>query len=149
MHFDKDGESYPVRLRFSPKIVICIVILVAAFTALVGLSFRSSMVYYLTVGEFIDHPPSDLDAHFRVNGHVVPGSIVKPSGRLGASFLMTDGTRTLPVVFGKELPDTFVDNAEVVVEGRMRGESFEAHTLLAKCPSKYESQAKAKVVSSP
>ena len=138
-----------MRLRFSPKIAICIVILLAAFSALVGLSFRSSMVYYLTVGEFIDHPPSDLESHFRVNGKVVPGSIVRTSGRLGASFVMTDGTRTLPVVFGKELPDTFVDDAEVVVEGRMRGASFEAHTLLAKCPSKYESQRKAKMASSP
>ena len=137
-----------MRLPFSPKIFICLVILLAAFSALVGLSFRSSMVYYLTVGEFLDHPPSDLDSHFRVNGTVVPGSIVKSSGRLGASFVMTDGSRTLPVVFGKELPDTFVDKAEVVVEGRMRGTMFEAHTLLAKCPSKYESQSKAKLAAS-
>ena len=37
------------------------------------------------------------------------------------------------------VPDTFVDNADVVVEGRLAGDgTFEAHTLLAKCPSKYE-----------
>ena len=126
--------------RFSPKIVISIVIVIVAFSVLVGLSFRGSMVYYLTVSEFINHPPSDADDHFRVNGKVVSGSIQKQSGVLGARFEMTDGNGTLPVVFRKELPDTFVDQAEVVVEGRMKDGIFEATTLLAKCPSKYESQ---------
>ena len=38
------------------------------------------------------------------------------------------------------IPDTFVDEADVVVEGARRPDGvFEATTLLAKCPSKYES----------
>jgi cytochrome c-type biogenesis protein CcmE len=135
--------------RFSPKIVISIVILLAAFSVLVALSFQGSMVYYLTVSEFLAHPPSGLDAHFRVNGRVVPGSIVRRPGVLGATFVMTDGKAQLPVVFRKELPDTFVDEAEVVVEGREKEGTFEAHTLLAKCPSKYESQKKAAYSASP
>jgi cytochrome c-type biogenesis protein CcmE len=124
------------------KIALSITILVLAFSTLVGLSLRGSMVYYLTVSEFIAHPPSGLEGHFRVNGRVARGSIVKEPGTLGARFLVTDGKKTLPVVFRKELPDTFVDNAEVVVEGRMDGETFEARTLFAKCPSKYESEQK-------
>jgi cytochrome c-type biogenesis protein CcmE len=135
--------------RISPKIAISIAILLAAFTILVGLSFRGSMVYYLTVSEFLAHPPSGLDDHFRVNGRVVPGSISKQSGVLGAGFQMTDGQSALHVVFRKELPDTFVDDAEVVVEGSMKEGVFQAHTLLAKCPSKYESQKKASYSSSP
>ncbi len=39
------------------------------------------------------------------------------------------------------VPDTFMENSEVVVEGSIRSEVFEAHTLLAKCPSKYEALA--------
>ena len=136
-------------LHVSPKIAISLVILMAAFSILVALSFRGTMVYYLTVSEFLSHPPSDLDGHFRVNGRVVPGSITRQTGVLGASFQMTDGNEKLPVVFRKELPDTFVDEAEVVVEGNMREGSFEAHTLLAKCPSKYESQKKANYSPSP
>src|SRR5215467_3927094 len=129
--------------RISPKIAISLGVLLTAFSVLVGLSFRGSMVYYLTVSEFLSHPPSGLDDHFRVNGRVVPGSITRQSGVLGAGFRMTDGKSVLPVVFRKELPDTFVDEAEVVVEGQMKEGVFEAHTLLAKCPSKYESQKKA------
>jgi len=128
--------------RINPKIAICILILVVAFSVLFALSFRGSMVYYLTVSEYLSHPPSDLDGHFRVNGRVTAGSIIKESGVLGARFVVTDGKRTLPVVFRKELPDTLVDNAEVVVEGKMRSDTFEAHTLFAKCPSKYESEQK-------
>ncbi len=128
--------------RINPKIALCIGILVVAFSVLFGLSFRGTMVYYLTVSEFLAHPPSDMDGHFRVDGKVAAGSIQKEPGVLGARFTVTDGRKTLPVVFRKELPDTFVDNAEVVVEGRMRDGTFEATTLFAKCPSKYESAQK-------
>ena len=45
----------------------------------------------------------------------------------------------LPVDFTGIIPDTFVDDADVVVEGKRRDDGvFEATTLLAKCPSKYE-----------
>ena len=125
--------------RISPKIAISVIVLVAAFSILVLLSVRGSMVYYLTVSEFVAQPPSRSEGHFRVNGTVTPGSIVKESGVVGAHFKMTDGTTTLPVLYRKELPDTFVDSAEVVVEGEIVNGVFEAQTLFAKCPSKYES----------
>ena len=130
-------------LGIDRRIAICITVLVIAFSILVGLSVRGSMVYYLTVSEFKANPPGGLEEHFRVNGRVAAGSIVKEPGILGARFLVTDGKEPLPGVFRKELPDTFVDNAEVVVEGRMEGGAFEARTLFAKCPSKYESAQKA------
>ena len=51
-----------------------------------------------------------------------------------------DGGATLPVDFAGIIPDTFVDDADVVVEGNRRADGiFAATTLLAKCPSKYES----------
>lgn len=127
-------------LRLSPKIAVSVAILITAFSVLVALSFRGSMVYYLTVTEFLHDPPTDLDEHFRVNGKVVEGSIQKEAGILGARFEMTDGDQSMAVIFRKELPDTFVDHAEVVVEGKMKDGVFQAQTLLAKCPSKYESQ---------
>jgi cytochrome c-type biogenesis protein CcmE len=138
----RERRLHPMLSRINPKIALCVLILLVAFSVLFALSFRGSMVYYLTVSEFLTHPPSDLDGHFRVNGKVATGSIVKEQGVLGARFLVTDGKKTLPVIFRKELPDTFVDNAEVVVEGKMKDGTFEAHTLFAKCPSKYESEQK-------
>jgi cytochrome c-type biogenesis protein CcmE len=58
-------------------------------------------------------------------------------------FVMTEGGATLPVRYTGIVPDTFKDEAEVVVEGVLNPDkaSFQAHTLLAKCPSKYEGLA--------
>ena len=38
------------------------------------------------------------------------------------------------------VPDTFKDNSEVVIKGRLEGELFlvEPNGVMAKCPSKYE-----------
>ena len=60
------------------------------------------------------------------------------------AFVMTDGGRELPVRYHGIIPDTFVDDADVVVEGALGADgTFAAHTLLAKCPSKYEAAEKA------
>ena len=127
--------------RISPRILVAVAALVIGFAILFGVGLKGSMVYYLTVGEFLDRQGrEDLGDNFRVNGNVVAGSIIRPPGRLGADFRVTDGRRELGVHFGKETPDTFVDGSEVVVEGTLDPDGvFQAHTLLAKCPSKYES----------
>lgn len=129
--------------RLSPKILIAVVALVIGFAILFGVGLKGSMVYYLTVGEFLDRQGhEDLGENFRVNGNVVSGTIERTPSEIGARFMMTDGARQLPVVYGKETPDTFVDGSEVVVEGRLGPDGrFVASTLLAKCPSKYESTA--------
>ena len=128
--------------RISRKIVITVGLLVAGFAILFGVGLRGSLVYYLTVSEFMDPARrTDLGDNFRVNGTVRPGSIQKTQGAPGARFILTDGVKQLPVVYRKEVPDTFVDGAEAVVEGSLGADgTFAAVTLLAKCPSKYEAQ---------
>ena len=80
-----------------------------------------------------------------MNGIVKAGSIKKHQGAPGARFVLTDGTQDLPVVYDKEVPDTFVDGSEAVVEGSLGADgTFVAATLLAKCPSKYEAQNRLK-----
>lgn len=125
----------------SRKFLIAVSLLVCGFVVLFGVGLRGSLVYYLTVSEFLESRQSDLGENYRVNGNVVPGSIRRTPGALGAAFVMSDGRRDLPVVYARETPDTFVDGSEVVVEGSLRPDgSFAATTLLAKCPSKYEAQ---------
>ncbi len=126
--------------RFSPKIVISVVLVLAGLVVLFGVGLKGSLVYYLTVGEFLDsHGDPALGENYRVNGVVVENTLEKPLNAVGARFAMTDGTRQLSVVYSKETPDTLVDGAEVVVEGSLGPDGvFVAHTLLAKCPSKYE-----------
>ena len=140
------GTIHTVAQRISRKIVITIVLLIAGFAILFSVGLKGSLVYYLTVSEFLDPARrTDLGENFRVNGNVVPGSIERHDGKPGARFILTDGSRQLPVVFNKEVPDTFVDGSEAVVEGAVGPDgTFVAVTLLAKCPSKYEAQNRVK-----
>ena len=115
------------------------VVLAMIFLILVGVNRPGGLAYYVTVSEFVEQPAT-ATAGFRVNGKVAPGTIERLSTGEDVSFMMTDGTATLRVVYHGIIPDTFVDDADVVVEGKLRDDgSFEAQTLLAKCPSKYES----------
>jgi cytochrome c-type biogenesis protein CcmE len=101
-----------------------------------------SMVYYYTVSE-IHRDGSELSGKgIRVSGHVLPGSVLKNSSGSAVEFVVFEksSNRRMPVHYEGLIPDTFKDNAEVVVEGVFDSNSpvFEATTLLAKCPSKYE-----------
>ena len=117
------------------------IVIVSAMAVLMAVSFQGNMAYYVEVSEYLSAPPDGPKRNLRILGTVVHGSIVKTPGGLGAAFEMTDGTDTMSVRYHKELPDTFVNEAEVVVEGEMGPDQvFDAHTLLAKCPSKYEAE---------
>lgn len=114
-------------------------LIVAAMGVLMAVSFQGNMAYYMEVSEFLQTDSPAMRGNYRVRGNVVPGTIVKRAGELGAEFEMTDGTHAISVRYLQEVPDTFVDHAEVVVEGEMGPDQiFLAHALLAKCPSKYE-----------
>ena len=96
--------------------------------------------YYVTVKEYTEK--GQPKGRFRVNGKVATGSISRMTDGRQVKFSIKDkgGSATLPVDYVGIIPDTFVDDADVVVEGTRRPDGvFEATTLLAKCPSKYES----------
>jgi cytochrome c-type biogenesis protein CcmE len=71
---------------------------------------------------------------------LVPGSLVQSQSSLESSFKIEEDGEELEVHYAKELPDTFKDGAEVLVEGSYHADGyFDAQQLMAKCPSKYES----------
>jgi len=117
------------------------ILLSMTYLIVVGMNRPGGAVYYLTVPEFLAQPdPTAGD--YRVNGKVVTGSIERLDTGMDALFTVVDpdSGSTIPVTYHGVIPDTFVDDAAVVVEGRLQSDgSFTAHTLLAKCPSKYES----------
>lgn len=105
----------------------------------VSRSGSSGLVYYVTVPEFLAQGGS-TPSNVRVNGKVVAGSIERlPTGQ-DVTFTMAGDGAEIRVAYHGIIPDTFVDGADVVVEGGVRADGvFAASTLLAKCPSKYES----------
>ncbi len=105
----------------------------------------NAILYYYTVAEALSDSTRIGDTAVRVGGHVVQGSIARDTGAQRVDFVMADpkqASRRIRVAYLSSItPDTFKDSSEVLVEGKFRPDgTFEAETLFAKCPSKYESK---------
>jgi cytochrome c-type biogenesis protein CcmE len=119
------------------------VVATMVFLLVVTMKSSEGFSYYVTVSEYRTNGASHGDK-FRINGKVADGTIERAKTGEDVGFVMTDGGATLPVRYHGIVPDTFVDGADVVVEGAMDASgTFQAHVLLAKCPSKYEAAEKA------
>jgi cytochrome c-type biogenesis protein CcmE len=71
---------------------------------------------------------------------VQANTIVRDDASSRISFVINDGKATLPVTYSGVVPDIFRAGIQVVVEGKYSGKgAFQATTLLAKCPSKFQS----------
>ena len=102
------------------------------------LGFQSSATYYYTVSELIEQGSSTYGQNVRVNGWVSPGSVEQELGSLTLKFTMTEGEKSLPVVYHGVVPDAFKVGSEVVVEGYLNSDGvLQSETIMTKCPSKY------------
>ena len=121
------------------KFAVAIGILLGALAWLAVIGMQESKTYYITVAELKQMGESVRQKRLRVGGRVVAGSIQREGRRV--RFLLEQNNETLPVVYvGRDpVPDTFVDHAEALVEGRWGEDGvFHAQKLQAKCASKYE-----------
>lgn len=123
-------------------------VIVVSLLALVAYSSEKMSLYYLTVPELEARETEFADTRFKLAGKVVPGSIVRRDGNRTVAFEIRDPSdedttsNTRTIRYSGVLPDTFRDGADVVLEGKMGPNGvFIAETMLAKCPSKYESQS--------
>lgn len=121
------------------KFVIGVTIVVVAIGYLGFMGFQGSAMYYYRVGELLDMGSEAYDRGLRISGTVLAGSIDRDLASLTVEFTVVEEGETLPVVYTGVIPDTFKDDADVVVEGELaRSGVFQAKTILMKCPSKYE-----------
>ena len=126
--------------RRRSKLLIGSIIILSGIGGLIVYSFNQSLVYDHSVGEFLADQ-SLQTSNCRIYGKVESDSVLRSQDGLGVSFAVTDGQSSVPVYYAREVPDTFKEDGDVVVEGRLDSEGvFQAHNLLAKCPSKYESE---------
>jgi cytochrome c-type biogenesis protein CcmE len=121
--------------------------LIAASAILLTLSWLAwvgateSQTYYHTIAELNTLTGSKAKQRMRIGGDIRSGSIQKLSGRV--DFVIEQEGHALEVSYvGKDpLPDTFVDGAQAVVEGRRAADGrFVAEQVQAKCASKYEAK---------
>jgi cytochrome c-type biogenesis protein CcmE len=119
----------------------------AVFAAVIGLiawlfvsGFNDTMVYYMTVSELKAQSADAEKRGLRVSGNVVPGTVVRSEDGLLLNFTLDELGETMPVVYKGIVPDTFKENAGVLLEGKYVGGEFHATQIFTKCASKYESE---------
>lgn len=132
-------------MKKNPRFMVGLVGVSAVVTYLIWTGVSETMVYYMTPVELmerVDTDPTFSEVGVKVGAMVIPGSYARVEGELLHVFTvrdLVDESITFQVEYRDALPDTFTDDIEVVLEGRLRSDGvFEATTLLTKCGSRYE-----------
>jgi cytochrome c-type biogenesis protein CcmE len=123
------------------KILVSVVVIGGGLAYLMGASMADNLEYYKKVDEVAAEKERWEGVRMRMGGHVKEGTIFNKTGTLEYVFTVEHEGAELPVHYTGVVPDTFTENVEVVVTGRLKPEGhFEASHVFAKCPSKYEGQ---------
>ncbi len=129
-------------MKAGTKFIIGGALVLATVGYLMATGIKETGVYYLTPSELATRVQQDhsfYNVGVKMGARVVKGSITRDVATQTITFRATDGQNTWPVVYRGLAPDTFTDEVDVVVEGRLQTDGvFHATTLLAKCGSRYE-----------
>jgi cytochrome c-type biogenesis protein CcmE len=121
------------------KVGATTLVLLTAFGVLLYTTMGESMQYYKYVDEVVATPEAWHGKKLQVHGNVVPGSRMMIPQSLDYVFELHRNGKTIKAYYTGVVPDTFKDNAEVVLTGELASDgSFKATEMTAKCPSKYE-----------
>ena len=131
-------KSLRPRKRLPLSFILGGLAILAAVIYLVYANTQANAVYYMTVNE-LKNCTTCTTQSVRVAGVVQPGSIVRDDQKQLIRFVIAAGGQSLAVVYSGVVPDIFQPGIQVVVEGHYTGKDpFQAQTLLAKCPSKFQ-----------
>lgn len=104
---------------------------------LVSYAFLANSSPYVDVQQAKQSKADNL----HVAGEIVPGTLASGAG--SASFTLKDEKgQTIRVAYSGSPVANLATATKVVAVGGMKGDSFQSHKLLVKCPSKYESEPK-------
>ena len=125
--------------------VASVAIIVGALAFILVSTASSAAEFYKRVDEVVPARAQWTGKALEMHGFVQPGSIQKrldrEHQRQEFRFVEVNCDQKIDVFYAGTIPDTFKDGAEVVVKGRLDGDSFHATEVLAKCPSKYQATA--------
>ena len=121
------------------RVGLTFLVLATAFGVLLYTSLGESMQFYKYTDEVMANPAEWHGKNLQVHGYVVPGSIAMKPGTLEYRFDMQRNGKVMRAFYTGVVPDTFKDDSEVVLTGKLSGDtSFHATEMTAKCPSKYD-----------
>jgi cytochrome c-type biogenesis protein CcmE len=139
----------PQAARRGVLLVVPLVAVAAGIVALVLTGMKDNAIYSKPVDQLVAEKAKFLGRSVRAEGNLVHGTLEKRDTPCEYRFTLTKNGTEIPVRFAQcVVPDTFRDvpgmDVGVTVEGQLLADnSFEATTVLAKCPSKYEMKERA------
>ena len=134
------------------KVGLTIAVLVSAFAGLMWSTLKEGTEYFKHVDEVMTDRTAWEGKPLQLHGYVVPGSILVKQSTLEYKFKVQNNParsgeagHVVEASYKGIVPDTFKDEAEVVLRGRLTSEGFhtDPNGVVAKCPSKYEAKAAA------
>jgi cytochrome c-type biogenesis protein CcmE len=135
------------------KVGLTAAALITVFTLMIRATLQEGTEYYKTVDEVMTSAQPMEGKHLQLHGYVVPGSIYRArSNSLEWKFRVQNNPARHPeqgsvveASYSGIVPDTFKDEAEVVLKGQLSADHKVFRTdpngVMAKCPSKYEAKA--------
>ena len=122
------------------RVVLTALVLVLGFGGLLWSTLREGTEYYKHVDEVMSQPEAWYGKRLQLHGFVVPDSILRRRDSLDYRFEVHSKGAVVPATYSGIVPDTFKDEAEVVLKGTLTPEGFrvDPNGVMAKCPSKYE-----------
>ena len=124
------------------KVALSTVVLVLAFGGLLWSTLRDGTEYYKHVEEVMVEPEAWYGKRLQLHGFVVPSTIMRRKDSLEYRFQVHSKGQAVTASYTGIVPDTFKDEAEVVLKGTLTPQGFqvEPNGVMAKCPSKYEAK---------
>lgn len=122
------------------KIVGTMVVLGLALGGLLWSTLRQGAEYYKHVDEVMADPGAWRGKRLQLHGFVVRDSILRRRDSLEYRFKLQSNGVVVDASYTGVVPDTFADDAEVVLKGTLGDDGFRVspNGVMAKCPSKYE-----------
>lgn len=127
-----------------------VLIAAAGILTLVFSSVDEAAIYSMTTDKLLAQKDKFTGKNLRVEGELVPGTLTRREQPCEYRFSIEKNGQKLAVRFPQcVVPDTFKDvpgmAVQVTAEGKLNDEGhFDATNIMAKCPSKYEMQERAK-----
>jgi cytochrome c-type biogenesis protein CcmE len=132
------------------KVGATVAVLAAAFAGLMWSTLREGTEYFKHVDEVMANRQQWEGKNLQLHGYVVPGSILVKPSTLEYKFRVQNNParsgeagNVVEASYKGIVPDTFKDEAEVVLKGKLTPTGFhtDPNGVVAKCPSKYENKA--------
>jgi cytochrome c-type biogenesis protein CcmE len=124
------------------KLGITGLVLALAFGGLLYTSLDSSAEYYKHVDEVMNSPQQWQGKKLQLHGYAK--QVARKRDSLDYQFNVENNGKVVRAVYTGIVPDTFKDDAEVVLKGTLSTDGtfhVQPDGVIAKCPSKYDAKA--------